>query len=131
MVMVGSFYAILTNNNSDITMISKEDTVNLSNMPVVSEKPYTPKVGEYDGDADGMGKLTKMFSNLKTEGSSGRWKVTKFQTTPLISSYLVAYANGPFEFIESSYTSPISGKVRPVRMYGACYRDNSTTSSHV
>jgi aminopeptidase 2 len=104
-------------------MISRESTVNLSNMPVVSEKPYTSKAGEYEEDADGMGKLTKMFSNLKTEGASGGWKVTKFQTTPLISSYLVAYANGPFEFIEGSYTSPISGTVRPVRMYGACYHE--------
>jgi len=98
-------------------MISREGTVNLSNMPAISEKPLSP-TEEY-GSADGMGKLTKMFSNLKTEGSSEGWKVTKFQTTPLISSYLVAYANGPFEFIEGSYKSPISSVVRPVRIYGA------------
>lgn len=100
-------------------MISRADTVNLSNMPVVSEKPYSSTSDEYSDSGDGMGKLTKMFSNLKSEGSSGGWKVTKFQTTPLISSYLVAFANGPFHYIEGSYTSPISGVVRPVRMYGA------------
>lgn len=93
-------------------MISREGTVNLSNMPAVSEKPF---VADSDSSVSG---LTKLFSNLKTEGSGGGWKVTKFQTTPLVSTYLVAYANGPFEYIEGSYTSPISGKVRPVRMYG-------------
>lgn len=34
-----------------------------------------------------------------------------------MSTYLLAYANGPFEYIEASYTSPLSGKVRPLRMY--------------
>ncbi|KIM28783.1 hypothetical protein M408DRAFT_8575 [Serendipita vermifera MAFF 305830] len=101
----------------DITMVSRADTVNLSNMPIASEKPYSSTSDEYGDSGDGMGKLTKMFSNLKSEGSSGGWKVTKFQTTPLISSYLVAFANGPFHYIEGSYTSPISGAVRPVRMY--------------
>jgi aminopeptidase N len=35
-----------------------------------------------------------------------------------MSTYLLAFANGPFEYIESSYTSPISGKTRPLRLYG-------------
>ena len=35
-----------------------------------------------------------------------------------MSTYLVAYASGPFEYLESSYTSPLSGKVRPLRIYG-------------
>ena len=35
-----------------------------------------------------------------------------------MSTYLVAYANGPFQFVESSYTSPISGIKRPLRVYG-------------
>ena len=97
-------------------MISRDGTVNLSNMPAISEKPFTKSSTEYD---DSLGKLSKMFANLKTEGSDkeGGWKITKFQTTPLISSYLVAYANGPFEYIEDHYTSPLSGKTRPVRMY--------------
>lgn len=96
-------------------MISRENTVNLSNMSVASEMPLSknPKDGE-----ESIGKLTKMFASLKTEESSSTgWKVTKFERTPLISSYLVAFANGPFEYIESHYTSPLSGKTRPVRMY--------------
>jgi aminopeptidase 2 len=35
-----------------------------------------------------------------------------------MSTYLVAYANGVFEYLESSYTSPLSGKIRPLRLYG-------------
>ena len=34
-----------------------------------------------------------------------------------VSTYLVAYANGPFEYLESSYKSPLSGKIRPLRIY--------------
>jgi aminopeptidase 2 len=35
-----------------------------------------------------------------------------------MSSYIVAYANGHFDHLESSYKSPLSGKVRPLRIYG-------------
>lgn len=35
-----------------------------------------------------------------------------------MSTYLIAYANGVFEYLESSYTSPLSGKIRPLRVYG-------------
>ena len=35
-----------------------------------------------------------------------------------MSTYLVAYANGVFEYRESSYTSPLSKKTRPLRIYG-------------
>ena len=33
-----------------------------------------------------------------------------------MSTYLLAFANGPFEYIEDSYTS-IKGNVRPLRIY--------------
>ena len=35
-----------------------------------------------------------------------------------MSTYIVAFANGPFEYLESSYTSPLSGTTRPLRIYG-------------
>ena len=34
-----------------------------------------------------------------------------------MSTYLVAYANGRFAHLESSYKSPLSGKIRPLRIY--------------
>lgn len=45
-----------------------------------------------------------------------------------MSTYLVAYANGVFEYLESSYTSPLSGKTRPLRVYGT-FISSSTNSS--
>jgi aminopeptidase 2 len=36
-----------------------------------------------------------------------------------MSTYLLAFANGHVEHIESSYKSPLSGKARPLRIYGA------------
>ena len=35
-----------------------------------------------------------------------------------MSTYIIAYANGPFKYLESSYKSPLSGAVRPLRLYG-------------
>jgi aminopeptidase 2 len=38
-----------------------------------------------------------------------------------MSTYLLAFANGEFVHLESSYKSPLSGKVRPLRIYGVAY----------
>src|ERR1700761_2766500 len=35
-----------------------------------------------------------------------------------MSTYLLAFANGEFVYLESSYKSALSGKVRPLRIYG-------------
>ncbi|KAI0743398.1 peptidase family M1-domain-containing protein [Daedaleopsis nitida] len=91
-----------------ITMVSRKDSVNISNMPAASEGPYDPEHSESDSW------LAKKMTSLP---DASEWKVTKFQTTPPMSTYLIAYANGPFEYVESSYTSPLSGKVRPLRFY--------------
>ncbi|CAE6537754.1 unnamed protein product [Rhizoctonia solani] len=102
-----------------ITMISREDTVSLSNMPVLSEKPFID-ADISKSDKGGVGKLMKMKMKTKVEGttlSQKGWKVTTFEKTPIMSSYLVALANGHFEHLESSYTSPLSGKTRPLRIY--------------
>ncbi|KZT44121.1 leucyl aminopeptidase [Sistotremastrum suecicum HHB10207 ss-3] len=110
----------------DVTLLSRSNTVNLSNMPAISETPYAHKPNTATGGV--VDTLSSLFHNLKVEvglktenvvhnNVQGEWKVTKFDTTPIMSTYLVAFANGPFEHIESSYTSPLSGKVRPLRVY--------------
>lgn len=96
-----------------LTMVSRADTVNLSNMPAVSEEEYTPS---YQDSTDAVSWLSSKFSELTT-GEGDKWKITKFQTAPLISTYIIAYANGPFVYLEDSYKSPLSGKVRPLRLY--------------
>lgn len=34
-----------------------------------------------------------------------------------MSTYTIAFSNGPFSYIEDTYTSPLSGRVRPLRVY--------------
>ena len=81
-------------------------------MSAISEETYTPN---FAGTSD-LNEWLK--SKFPASEDSGKWKVTRFETTPPMSSYLVAYANGPFKHIEGSYKSPLSGKVRPLRVYG-------------
>jgi aminopeptidase 2 len=94
-------------------MISRANTVNLNNMPVVSEEEYTPSLKD---STDVISWLSSKFSAVTT-GEADKWKITKFETTPPMSTYIVAFANGAFEYLEDSYTSPLSGKVRPLRLY--------------
>jgi aminopeptidase 2 len=96
-----------------VTMISHPDTVNLSNMPVISEKIYEHQTTKVEDPS-----LEALFSALTTQNSlEAQWKISKFQTTPPMSTYLVAYGNGRFAYLESSYKSPLSGKTRPLRIY--------------
>ncbi len=88
-----------------ITMISRSESVNLSNMPAYSEKVYAP------GSEDA---LEKNMPSLKALDSS--WKITKFDSTPPMSTYLVAYANGPFKYLEDSVKMP-SGKDISLKIY--------------
>lgn len=63
-----------------ITMISRQDTTNLSNMSVASEEVYKPETGNHDGAAP-----AKIFATLGTdEQGKDEWKITKFNTTPLV-----------------------------------------------
>ncbi|KAF8199715.1 leucyl aminopeptidase [Pholiota molesta] len=90
-----------------ITLISRADTVSLSNMPAVSEEIMHSTVTEFSPDP------IEMFATLKNES----WKITKYETTPPMSSYLVAFANGYFEFLETSVVMPLTGKTLPLRIY--------------
>lgn len=94
-----------------MTLVSRVDTVNLANMSAISEGVCL--VSQSQGDPAAVAWLSS-----RLEGEQGdQWKVTKFQTTPPMSTYLVAWANGPFKFLETTYTSPLSGKTRPLRIY--------------
>ncbi|KIP07998.1 hypothetical protein PHLGIDRAFT_105051 [Phlebiopsis gigantea 11061_1 CR5-6] len=97
-----------------LTLISRADTVNLANMPATSEHIYTPSLTE---SPDTVSWLTAKLSALTTGSSEDKWKITTFENTPPMSTYIVAWANGPFEYVEDTYTSPLSGKVRPLRVY--------------
>ncbi|KAG7092748.1 hypothetical protein E1B28_009075 [Marasmius oreades] len=86
-----------------ITLVSKSSTTNLSNMPVLDEKTFS--IQDYS-------EIGEAFQDLDSQ-----WKVTRFETTPPMSSYIVAYANGEFSHLETSAKMPLSGRTIPLRMY--------------
>jgi len=96
-------------------MISRSDTVNLSNMPAKSEDIFDPNAGRSDDTVTWLS--DKLGSLGLAQDESEKWKITRFAKSPPMSTYLVAFANGRFEYLESSYTSPLSGKMRPLRAY--------------
>jgi aminopeptidase 2 len=95
-----------------VALVSRSGMVNLSNMPAVQERSWTGSI-KLGGEILGQG---------LSEGLSEEWVVTQFQKTPLISSYLVAWATGEFSHLESEYRSPLTGRTVPLRVYAT--RDN-------
>lgn len=91
-----------------IALLGRKGLVSLGNMPVVSEGDWTGSV-----DFEGI-ELGRNLSELEGEGE---WTITKFEKTPLVSSYLVAFAHGPFASLSSEYTSPLTGKTIPLKIY--------------
>ena len=91
-----------------IALLGRKGLVSLGNMPVEHEAEWTG-VLEYDG--------VKLGENLTQSAKGEEWTLTKFEKTPLVSSYLVAFAHGPFASLSSEYTSPLTGKVVPLKIY--------------
>ncbi|KJA27394.1 hypothetical protein HYPSUDRAFT_131428 [Hypholoma sublateritium FD-334 SS-4] len=89
-----------------ITLISRDGTVNLSNMPAISEEPL-------EHDMNSSANIATIISPSQNE----KWKISKFETTPPMSTYIVAFANGDFKFLEKSVVMPLSGKTIPLRIY--------------
>ncbi|KAJ7207877.1 leucyl aminopeptidase [Mycena pura] len=90
-----------------VTMVSRAGTVNLSNMHSISEMAFDP-VSALDAD---------LASLALTLPSDSQWKITKFEKTPPMSSYIVAFANGPFAYLEKIVVMPLSGRSIPLRIY--------------
>lgn len=82
-------------------------------MPAISEELHNPESKPSREGAD----LSKFFSSLTTKDED-KWKITQFQTTPPMSTYIVAWANGDFKYLEKSVVMPLSGKTIPLRIYG-------------
>lgn len=91
-------------------MLHRQDTTALANMPSVDTKPV---------DAEKAAEALKVKQLQYEAPPLGQdvWVLTEFAPTPKVSSYLVAWANGVFEYIESSYTSPLTGQDVPMRVY--------------
>ncbi|KAK9245635.1 peptidase family M1-domain-containing protein [Lipomyces tetrasporus] len=81
----------------DFSITVPEEWTALSNMPEVSSKP--PEDGKKKGVAG-----TKL-------------KTVTFATTPIMSTYLLAWACGDFEYVEAFTDRLYNGKKVPVRVY--------------
>ncbi|TXT13659.1 hypothetical protein VHUM_01026 [Vanrija humicola] len=102
-----------------ITMIARDHETVLANMPSVSVKPWKPasnaSIDQVLSEGYELGSLlTKSYSSGKTEGN---WNITKFENTPLVSTYLVAFACGEFASLESEHHSLLTGKKIPLKIY--------------
>ncbi|KAH9169597.1 leucyl aminopeptidase [Lactarius sanguifluus] len=80
-----------------VTLVSRKGTVSLSNMPALSDAPISDVHTE------------ALFEGVK----DGSWNATRFETTPPMSTYLLAIANGEFVHLESSYKSPTQWETTP------------------
>ncbi|KAL1718216.1 peptidase family M1-domain-containing protein [Schizophyllum commune] len=92
-----------------LTMVGREGTMSLGNMDVVKE-------------ADLSAQDPELAALLARSCSSGKWTITRFATTPPMSTYIVAWANGAFEYRETRVALPVSGKEVPLRIYAT--KDN-------
>ncbi len=91
----------------DVTLIVPSNLTALSNMPVESE---TIKSVDAKGpDAKGP----------DSKGPGVPMKVVKFKTTPKMSTYLLAFAVGDFDYVETTASpkAPGNAKPFPVRVY--------------
>lgn len=105
-------------------MIHRADTVALANMPEVSSKSISTsdiekllRSSELELDESQIKVEGKTESKTESSGSTDEWKITEYEKVPKVSSYLVAWANGPFVSLESSYKSPLTGKTVPLKIY--------------
>lgn len=85
------------------THIYRSNTVALANMNALETTAC-------DGTVPAP--FTSSQSSTSTE-----WQQTTYATTPKISTYLMAWANGNFKHLESEYKSPLTGKTIPLRIY--------------
>ncbi|GAA6024593.1 hypothetical protein JCM8202_005070 [Rhodotorula sphaerocarpa] len=117
-----------------ISLISRVGTVSLSNAEVKSVErlgsegkfPRTKLLDEQffssSLDVVVVNATEKQVSDRKVvarapeAGVVDDWEMVQFAATPKMSTYLAAWANGDFEYLESSYTSPLTNRVVPLRV---------------
>lgn len=105
-----------------LTMIHRKETTALGNMNAIETVPSDGIVPALFKDTV-PASATKMEGKTETTGSADEWVKTTYATTPKMSTYLVAWADGKFESLSSSYVSPLTGKSVPLKIY--------TTREHI
>lgn len=105
-----------------LTQIHRKGTTALGNMNVVDAAPSDGAIPALFKDTV-PATATKMEGKTETDAQAGEWVKTTYAPTPKMSTYLVAWANGKFESLTSSYVSPLTGKTVPLAIY--------TTPEHI
>ncbi|PWN20753.1 putative AAP1-alanine/arginine aminopeptidase [Microstroma glucosiphilum] len=115
-------------------MIHRKENVALANMPVEKETDVAHddiekllRVSEFGVQAPYHSQYTSSKPALKTEGkteikstadeASNNWVLTEYGITPKLSTYLIAWAEGPFSKLSSSIKSPHSGREIGINVY--------------
>ncbi|KAG0164361.1 Aminopeptidase 2 mitochondrial [Apophysomyces sp. BC1034] len=95
----------------DVTLVVPAELTALSNMDVISEKPYLEV-----GKGTEIGKHTEAQTG-KDVAENKNLKEVKYATTPRMSTYLLAFVVGPFEYIEAFTTGEHNGQPIRARVY--------------
>ncbi|CAF4409199.1 unnamed protein product [Rotaria sp. Silwood2] len=74
----------------DITLITPKNLRAISNMPIKSEDEY---------------------------GNDKEWKITKFDRTPIMSTYLVAYVVGEYDYVETKDSNGVNTAAKVLPFY--------------
>lgn len=102
----------------DVSVTVPEAWEVISNMPVVASK--APTDGKKSGATKGPSKgPSKGPTKGPTKGPSdaAATKTVTFDTTPKMSTYLLAWACGEFEYVEDFTDKSYNGRKLPVRVY--------------
>lgn len=95
------------------SMIHRSQTVPLANTAVSAPaKPISLPEQESLLRSKELG-----LTGVKLPTDAPDWSLTQFATTVKMSTYLVAFANGPFAHISSAYISPLTGEKVDLKVY--------------
>ncbi|GJN87331.1 hypothetical protein Rhopal_000280-T1 [Rhodotorula paludigena] len=109
-----------------ISLISPGGLTSLSNTPAAKRTPSDGRFAEtaacsvafLSGD-EGMLAGASPCCN-----ATDAWELVEFEPTPPMSTYVVAWAVGSFDFISSQYISPLTGAQVPLRLYASTAREH-------
>ncbi|GAA5938456.1 M1 family metallopeptidase [Sporobolomyces koalae] len=108
-----------------ISLISRSGTTSLSNMNVES----TEALG-----AQGLFQPTQLLTesllsslDLFEDEENDAWELVKFAKSPKMSTYLAAWGNGNFDYIEGGYHSAVEDRFIPIRFYALPHEVHQAT----